>query len=82
MNSTFCAFCKHYQALPAREEKMHYPWGGYDIFYIEEGMCEYHKIKVVAQQEMYCKHFNLKEEYAKRRNKNGRSNIIQSTTIS
>lgn len=70
MNSTFCAFCKHYQALPAREEKMHYPWGGYDILYIEEGICSKENVKVNAMYEAYCKNFRLKEEYANERNEN------------
>ena len=70
MSSNFCAFCKHYQALSVREEKMHYPWGGYDILYIEEGICSKKSIKVNAMCETYCKSFCLKEEYANRRNEN------------
>ena len=67
---TFCGLCNKFKPLPVRIERFEYPWGGYDDLYIEEGICEYHKTKVVAQQEMYCKHFGLKEEYANRRNKN------------
>ena len=70
MNPAFCAFCKHYQALPVREEKIHYPWGGSDIFYIEEGICSKKNIKVNGMQGECCKSFCLKEEYANERNEN------------
>lgn len=66
---TFCGLCDKFKPLPLRVVRFEYPWGGYDDLYIEEGECEYHKTKVVAQQEMHCKHFCLKKEYAKRRNK-------------
>lgn len=68
MDTTFCGLCAKFKALPLRMEKFDYPWGGSDYFYIEEGICSHSNIKVNAQQEMYCKQFCLKEEYAKRRN--------------
>ena len=35
----FCGLCANYKPLPTRVEKQEYPWCGYDIFYIDEGIC-------------------------------------------
>ena len=36
---SYCGLCANYNPLPDRAEKIKYPWGGYDILYINEGIC-------------------------------------------